>query len=72
MLNFSTSFLLANLLWGSVGFGYIVYGKAQRNWVPFLGGVLMIAASFISSALIMSLISIGIMAAVYYMVKQGY
>ena len=70
---FNTSFLFASLLWGSIGAGYWIYGKKQREMIPMIGGILMIAVScFVSSWFLMSLLSIGLMVAVYWMVKQGY
>ena len=70
---FSTHFLFASLIWGSVGVGYFIYGKRQSSWVPMVGGVLMIAASyFTGSALVMSLICIGLMVAMYGLLKRGY
>lgn len=65
-------FLFASLIWGSVGFGYCIYGKRQQSIVPFLAGVLMMAASyFISSALLMSLACLGLMLSVSVLLKQG-
>ena len=70
---FNTSFLFASLLWGSVGVGYFIYGKKQGAMIPMIGGLVMIAVSYlISSWLLMSLLSIAVMAAVYWLVKQGY
>jgi predicted phage tail protein len=70
---FDTSFLFASLFWGSVGLGYFIYGKKQASWLPMVGGVLMMAASyFIGSALLMSLLCAGLIAAVYYLLRQGY
>ena len=70
---FNTHFLFASLIWGSVGFGYFIYGKRQRSWVPMVGGLVMIGASyFAGSALLMSLIGIGLMAAIYVLLKRGY
>lgn len=70
---FSASYLFASLLWGSVGFGYFVYGKKQTSWVAMIGGVLMMACSYlVSSALLMSLVCLGLGVAVYFMMKQGY
>ena len=67
------NFLFASLIWGSIGAGYLIYGKKQRQWVPLAGGVLMIAASYLcGSALIMSLVSVGIGAGVYWLLKAGY
>ena len=68
-----TNFLFASLIWGSVGVGYCVYGKRQQAWVPFAGGILMITASyFIGSALLMSLVCIGLMVAVSALIKRGF
>lgn len=70
---FSTSFLFASLIWGSIGAGYWLYGKKQSSWVAMIGGVLLIVASyFVASALLMSLISVAIMIAVYVLLKRGF
>ncbi len=70
---FNASFLFASLIWGSVGFGYFIYGKKQGSWVPMIGGVLMMAASyFVGSALLMSLVSVVLIVAVYLLLKRGY
>ena len=66
---FDTSYLFANLFWGSVGFGYWVYGKKQREMMPMIGGAAMIAVSyFVTSWLLMSLICIALMVAVYKLI----
>jgi len=70
---FNTHFLFASLIWGSIGVGYFIYGKKQSSWVPMIGGLLMIAASyFVMSAFLMSLVCIGLMAAIYMLLKRGY
>jgi hypothetical protein len=70
---FSQSFLLANCLWGGVASGYLIYGWRQRALIPFLGGVAMGAVSFfVVSALWMSLGSLAVMLAVWWLCKQGY
>jgi hypothetical protein len=70
---FSTRVLFASLIWGSVGVGYFIYGRKQSSWAPMTGGVLMIAVSYLSgSALVMSLLCLGIMGAVYFLLKRGY
>jgi hypothetical protein len=70
---FDTKFLFASLLWGSIGVGYFIYGKKQRELMPMLGGVAMVAVSyFVGSALLMSLISIALMVAVYLLMKRGW
>jgi hypothetical protein len=70
---FNANFLFASLIWGSVGVGYFIYGKKQRSSVPMIGGIVMIAVSYlIGSALLMSLVSIGIILAIYVLWKRGY
>ena len=70
---FSASFLFASLFWGSVGVGYFIYGKKQQSLSAMVGGILMIIVSyFISSALLMSLVCLGIAGSVYFLVKRGY
>ena len=70
---FSTSFLFASLVWGSVGVGYFIYGKRQGSWAPMVAGVLMVAVSyFVASVVLMSLICLATMAAVYVLLRQGY
>ena len=70
---FDAKFLFASLLWGSIGAGYFIYGKKQQAIVPLVGGLLMIAVSYlVSSALLMSLISISLMVAVYFLAKRGW
>ena len=61
-MNFSSSFLLASLFWGSVGTGYFIYGKKQRSWPPMVGGIAIIAVSYpVSLASLMAVASIGMM-----------
>jgi hypothetical protein len=70
---FNANFLFASLIWGSVGLAYFIFGKRQGSWVPMVGGVLMMICSyFVGSALLMSLISVGIMAGVYVLLKRGF
>ena len=70
---FSTSFLFASLLWGSIGIGYFIYGKKQQSLSPMVGGIVMIGVSyFVGSALLMSLICILIILAVFGLARRGY
>ncbi len=71
MLN--ANFLFASLIWGSVGVGLFIYGKKQQSLIPLFGGIAMVAGSYlISSALYMSLVSVGILGTIYFLYRQGY
>jgi hypothetical protein len=62
--------LFASLIWGSVGFGYFIYGKKQRVTPPLIGGILMIAVSYlVPDWLWMTLINLGLVVAVWYLSK---
>ena len=64
-------FLFASLFWGSVGAGYLLYARQQRMIVPFIGGVAMIAVSFlIRSWVWMSVVCIALIVAVYQLIKR--
>ena len=69
----SAHFLVASLIWGSVGVGFFIYGKKQQSLVPLFGGLLLIGVSyFIESALYMSLAAIAILAGIWWLKKRGY
>lgn len=70
---FDVNLFFASLIWGSIGAGYAIYGKRQKALVPMVGGVIIVAASYLASGVWeMSLISLGVMAAVYFLARQGY
>ena len=65
-------FLFASLLWGSVGAGYVLYARRQREVAPLIGGVTMIAVScFVGSWFWMSILCLVLMVAVWQVMKQG-
>jgi hypothetical protein len=66
-------FLLALLWWGSVAGGYLLYARKQREIPPFLGGVVMMGASFlVVSWFWMSVICLAMVAGVYLVMKRGH
>ncbi len=70
---FSANSLFASLVWGSVGLGYFIYGRRQGSWIPTIGGLVMMVLSYVvGSALLMSLICVGLMAVIYVLLKRGY
>jgi hypothetical protein len=66
------NFLWASCIWGAVASGYMIYGWKQRTLIPFLGGFVMMVVSCFAPALTMTLASIVIMFAVWWLAKQGY
>jgi hypothetical protein len=68
----NSSSLFASLVWGSVGLGFAIYGKRQKATAPLLGGVLLMALSyFISSALLMSLVGVALVAGIVWHQRRG-
>jgi hypothetical protein len=68
-----TNFLLASLLWGTIGSGYFIYGKKQGAGVPLAGGLVLIGISyFIGSAVILSLVSIALIFGMHWLMRRGY
>lgn len=64
--------LLASLIWGGIGSGCFVYGMKQRATVPSFGGIALMATTyFVESALGMSLICAGVLAAMYFFRHSG-
>ena len=71
-MNLSASFLFASLFWGSVGVGYWIYGKRQGEMMPMVGGVAMIAVSYlVSSWLLMTLICVALVVAIRQLMRRG-
>lgn len=70
---FNTDFLLASLLWGSVGMGFCVYGKKRGETIPLAGGLALIAVSyFAGSALLMSLLSAALIGGMVWLIRAGH
>ena len=63
----STSSLLWGLLFGSVGLGFLVYGKKQKAVVPLVCGlVLMIFPYFIANTILLVAIGVALIALPYF------
>jgi len=62
-----TSSLLWGLLFGSVGFGFLIYGKRQKQVVPFACGLaLMILPYLVSSNLLLVVLGFALVAVPYF------
>jgi hypothetical protein len=63
----SSSYMIAALIWGSIGMGFAIYGKRQKATAPLLGGILLMGISYlISSALFMSLAGVALVAGIWW------
>ena len=63
--------LFASLIWGSIGVGYFIYGKKRPSVYCAIGGIILIALSYvIGSALWMSILSIGVLAGVHWLIHR--
>lgn len=63
----NTSAIMWGVLFGSIGMGYVMYGRKQRRGVALLSGIILCAFPyFISNAYIMILIAIVLMALPYF------
>ena len=69
----STNFLLASLIWGSIGMGYCVYGRKRGETLPLIGGLVMVGFSyFVASALLMSLLSLSLIGGITWLGRRGF
>ena len=72
MYMFDLHYLYASLLWGTIGGGCILYGKKQGAASAFIAGFALILASLIPSALIMSALSLLLLAGMVWGLRRGY
>ena len=65
---FNTSSLLWGLLFGSIGLGYLIYGRKQRAVVPLICGLaLMGFPYFVSNSILLVAIGVVLMAIPYFL-----
>jgi hypothetical protein len=64
--------IIASFFWGTVGFAFAIYGWRQQSMVPLFGGIGVIIVSYfcIESVVLMSLFSIAIIAAIFWLKKR--
>ena len=70
----STAALLASVLWGGIGGGFLVYGWKQKTAIPFVVGAALSFVSYfmLGSALLMSVVSVLILGGFIWLKKRGY
>ena len=62
-----TSLLFWSLIFGSIGFGFFVYGKKQQEIVPLLCGLaLMIFPYFVSNVIVLVVVGAALIAIPYF------
>jgi hypothetical protein len=63
----STSSLLWGVLFGSIGLGFVIYGRRQRAVVPLICGLaLMVFPYFVSNAILLVVIGAALVAIPYF------
>jgi hypothetical protein len=63
----STAVLLWGLLFGSIGFGYFLYGKKQKAVVPLITGiVLCVVPYFIANVYVLVMVGVILMAIPFF------
>jgi len=63
----STAVLLWGLLFGSIGFGFFLYGKKQKAVVPIIAGVaLCVVPYFIANVYILVTVGVVLMAIPFF------
>jgi hypothetical protein len=63
----TASMLMWGVLFGSIGFGYFLYGKKQKAIVPLVCGIaLMIYPYFITNTILLVLVGIALAAVPYF------
>lgn len=70
---FNPHTLIASLVWGTVGIGFVIYGRKAGEPFPAVAGLGMVAASYLCpTVLSMTLVSVGLIAALVVLQKLGY
>ncbi|MEQ2006110.1 MAG: hypothetical protein ABMA26_04870 [Limisphaerales bacterium] len=65
--------LWASMLWGAAGSGFVIYGKKQGRFVPMVGGLVMIGATyFCETPLVMSIVGVAMTAGIWWLTRQGF
>jgi predicted membrane protein len=63
----STSLIVFGLIFGSIGFGFFLYGRKQQAPVPLVCGVLlMFFPYFITNTVVLVIVGVVLMAVPYF------
>jgi hypothetical protein len=61
--------LLWGLLFGSIGFGYLIYGRKQRTVVPFVAGIALMASPYFIETTVLLLLAGMVLLALPFVIK---
>ncbi len=71
-MQLSTGSLFAQLLWGGIASGYLIYGWKQKSVPALVGGAVMTGVCFYNPPWVwLSLASVGIMVGIYFWAKNN-
>ena len=71
-IEMNTSTLMLGLIFGSIGFGFFVYGKKQKAIIPLISGIaLMVIPYFISNVFILVITGIVFVAFPFFIKRQA-
>ncbi len=63
----NTTTLFLGLIFGSVGMGYLIYGRKQKHGIALLSGVaLCVLPYLVSDLLFLTLIGVGVLALPFF------
>jgi len=70
---FDINFLLASMVWGTVGAGCLVYGKKQSAAPAIIAGLaLVVASAVIHSPLLLSVLSLLCLSGMVWAIRRGF
>jgi len=70
---FDINFLLASMVWGTVGTGCLVYGKKQSAAPAVIAGLaLVVASTIVHSPLLLSALGLFCLFGMVWAIKRGY
>lgn len=65
----STTQIMWGLIFGSIGFGFFIYGKRQRLVVPFVVGMLLFVIPYLFANVYLLVLAGCVLVAVPYFIK---
>ena len=63
--------LMISMLFGTIGFGFIMYGRKAAKMIPIAAGGLIMACTYLIPDLTIQLIVCSIITAVPFVIRQG-